>query len=107
MSRDKKGKKAGRKALAAKVRAEQKARKRIRGVRAEIHEAMEAAAAMKRSKKKGTADVDRNMRQFGFERVPDREPIEQKHRKLNVEQKYRKLDGVERAEAAGRNWEAS
>lgn len=82
MSREKTGKKAGRKALAAKVRGEQRERKGIRKVRAEIHEAMEAAAAMRRSKKKGTADQDENMRKLGFMRVTDNGPVEQKYVKV-------------------------
>ena len=58
-----------RRALHSKKAAEHKAAKKVRKVRAEIHEAMLVAAAMKRSKKKGTADLDANMAKQGFRRV--------------------------------------
>jgi hypothetical protein len=85
-----------RRAAHSKLAAELKARKKIRGVRAEIHEAMLVAAAMKRSKKKGTGDLDANMEALGFARVtPDGQ-------QFPPENKFNKLDGIERAEAAGR-----
>jgi hypothetical protein len=64
------------------VRVEQRARKQIRGVRAEIHEAMLVAAAMARSKKKGTSKIEGNMETLGWERIGDN------GRGLPVEQKY-------------------
>jgi hypothetical protein len=76
--------KGDRKTVHRKREAELRERRRVRGVRAEIHEAMEAAAAMKRSKKKGTADLDANILTLGFERISDETgiPVEQKFRKV-------------------------
>jgi hypothetical protein len=50
------GSKAGRRDRHVKLAAEQKARKRLRRARAEVHEALAEAARMKRSKKKGCAN---------------------------------------------------
>jgi hypothetical protein len=66
-----------RRAAHIKRTAEQRARKQIRGVRAEIHEAMLVAAAMARSKKKGTSKIEGNMETLG-----------DNGRGLPVEQKY-------------------
>lgn len=46
--------------------AEIKERKRARKQRAAIHTAMTEAARMKRSRKKGTTDLDANMMMLGF-----------------------------------------
>jgi hypothetical protein len=81
---------ATRRALHSKKDAEIKARKKLRGVRAEIHEAMLVAAAMKRSKKKGMADREANMEKLGFWRdgnVRDGEG-------QSVEQKYIKVESA-------------
>lgn len=68
-----------RKALHNARTAEVKARKRIRKRRAAIHSAMEQAAKMKKSRKKGTSNVDTNMESLGFKRQYVHAPVEEKY----------------------------
>ena len=63
-----------------------KSRKRLRTERAAIHRAMDESRKMKRSKKKGTANLDANMVSLGFERIgPDGTglPVEKKWRQVS------------------------
>jgi hypothetical protein len=63
------GSKAGRKERhQARARA-QRERKKLRQTRARTHAAMQEAARMKRSKKKGTRDFEENMRTLRFEPI--------------------------------------
>jgi hypothetical protein len=80
-----------RRAAHSKLAAELKARKKIRGVRAEIHEAMLVAAAMKRSKKKGTGDLDANMEALGFARMSPNTAPDKGNTPYPVEVKYVKV----------------
>lgn len=57
-------------------------RKRQRALRARIHAAMAEARRMKRSKRKGTADLDANMLALGFERVGDDGHVEERFREV-------------------------
>lgn len=55
-----------------------KERKRLSRQRAEVFSVIEQAHRMKRSKKKGTGDLDANMRQLGYVKVgKDRDVYEQ------------------------------
>jgi hypothetical protein len=61
-------------------------RKRLRRSRAPIHEAIEISVRMKRSKKKGTQDLDANMRANGYTRTNAdgyKLPIEQKFARIS------------------------
>lgn len=66
MSRTEKGPKAGRRERHLQRAAALKERKKLRRQRAEIHRAMQEAARLKRSKRKGTADLDDNMARLGY-----------------------------------------
>lgn len=53
-------------------------RKRTRRHRGEIHRAIEEARRLKRSKKKGCADIEKNMLGLGWQKVSDTGPIEER-----------------------------
>lgn len=61
------GSKAGRRERHLARQAALKERKVLRRKRAAIHAAMTEAARMKRSKKRGCADFEQNMRALGYE----------------------------------------
>lgn len=63
--------------------AELRERKRLRRRRAEIHAAMEQAIRLKKSRKRGTSDLDVNMERLGYRRVKDSGPVEEKYEKIN------------------------
>ena len=57
-------------------------RKRLRKERAKIHAAMTEAKRMKRSKRKGCADVERNMVELGFTRATERGDVLEKYARV-------------------------
>ncbi len=69
MSRGKQGAKAGRRERHLAREQEARERKKLRQQRAEVHRAIEQAKRMQRSKKKGTRDLDENLRQIGYVKV--------------------------------------
>lgn len=77
------GSKAGRAERHKAAERARKERKRMRKLRGEIYAAIRESERLKRSKKRGCADLERNMRALGFEWRSDDGTLDQRYERVS------------------------